>query len=82
LTKYEKLLAKWRNNPRNVRFSEIDAILRRYGYTPKQPRGGSSHFVYRKPGRYPITVVYRKPFVHSRAVKNVLRAIEESIDQE
>jgi predicted RNA binding protein YcfA (HicA-like mRNA interferase family) len=82
MSRDDKLLEKWRNNPRGVRFEELDRALRKYGFEPKQPRGGSSHTVYRRPGRFPIVVAHRKPFVNSRAVKEVLQAIEEIEEQE
>ena len=35
--------------------------LEKMGYTSKQPRGGSSHYTFRKPGCMPITVPKHYP---------------------
>jgi hypothetical protein len=82
MSKLDKRLDKWRNNPRAVRFEEIHSVLLKFGFTCKQPSGGSSHFVYRRAGRYPVTIAHKKPFIHSNAVKEVLQAIEEILTGE
>jgi hypothetical protein len=75
MSKKEKLLEKVRNNPRNVRFDNIDSILLEYGFVRRQSRKGTSHYVY-KLGEQKIVVVWRRPFVHVDAVKDVLNAIK------
>lgn len=52
----EKLLEHLRRNPGNVRFAELDRLLRWYGFECRQPRGGSSHYVYYRKGCPPLTV--------------------------
>lgn len=79
MTQREKLLERLRNNPKNVRFEEIDALLTSYGFVARQPGGGSSHYVYRRDGRI-ITIARHKPFIHSKAVKEVLDAISEILE--
>lgn len=64
-----KLIKKILNNPKNVRFEDLDKLLKAFGYDVKQPRKGSSHFVYRKKGAMPITVPYKRPFVKEAYVK-------------
>ncbi len=79
MSKSEKLLKKLRQNPTNVRFEVLDKVLQWYGFECRQPRGGSSHYIYtRKP--YRISVPYRKP-LRTRYVKDVLKMLEE-IDAE
>ena len=75
MSKLEKLLQRIKNNPKNVRFEELDKILVNAEYERTQPRRGSSHFIYRKLGREPITIPYRKPFVHEVYVQKVIREL-------
>ncbi len=56
--KLEKLLQKIKNNPKQVKFEELDKILTRTGFEKRQPRGGSSHYFYTK-GALRISVPYR-----------------------
>ena len=44
VTKKEKLLKKLKNNPRTVKFKEIDKILKDIGFERRQPAKGSSHY--------------------------------------
>ena len=76
MSKLEKLLQRIKNNPKTVRFEELDKILTNAGYECAQPRSGSSHYTYRKEFREPITIPYRKPYIHEAYVKLVLRALK------
>ncbi len=76
MTKREKRLAKIRNNPKNVRFNELDQLLRDYGFECRQPRGGSSHYFYIC-GHRRLTVPKKRPFIKQTYVKQALRQIEE-----
>ncbi|WP_295158626.1 type II toxin-antitoxin system HicA family toxin [Selenomonas sp. AE3005] len=78
MSKWEKLLQKIRNNPKTVTFDEIDKVLRSLGYTASQPRGGSSHYTYRKNGRMPLTVPRKAPYVKEAYVKTVMDLWDES----
>jgi hypothetical protein len=79
MTHKEKLLERLRNNRKNVRFEELDMLLTDYGFAVRQPRGGSSHFIYRR-GKRIITIACHEPFVHPKAVKEVLEAIDEILE--
>jgi hypothetical protein len=70
----EKLLEKLLNNPTNVRFEDLDRLLRLYGYESR-PHGGS-HCFYKRIGCRPISVPRSKP-VKEIYVKRVLALIEE-----
>lgn len=76
MSRFEKLLARIRNNPKTVSFDELDTILTRYGFTCRQPGGGSSHYVYTR-GDYRITVPYKRPHVKQFYVKQVLAILDE-----
>jgi len=60
MSKKEKALAKLRQNPKNVRFEEIETILSRLGFVKRQE--GTSHVLF-KLGQHIINVPKRKPFV-------------------
>jgi len=60
-TKLRKLIKKLIENSKNITFEELDKILKHFGYERKQPRRGSSHYTYRKPGCNSITIPKNKP---------------------
>jgi len=76
MTKREKRLARIRNNPKNVRFEELDRLLRDYGFERRQPSGGSSHYFYIC-AHYRLTVPRKRPFIKQIYVKQVIRQLEE-----
>ena len=41
---------------KNLRFDDLAKALTRIGYIQNQPKGGSSHYTFRKPGKMPITI--------------------------
>lgn len=75
MSKLEKLLQRIKNNPKTVRFEELDKILTNAGYERNQPRSGSSHYTYRKAYRDAITIPYHRPYVAEVYVSKVLRAL-------
>lgn len=46
----EKLYERAKNNPGSVSFAELDKLLKRWGFACRQPRGGSSHYIYTRAG--------------------------------
>ena len=77
MTKKEKLLARIRNNPKNVRFEELEGLILNHGYEKVGTKG--SHNVYAKDNMV-ITVVRphgSKKFCHPLDVKGVLEVLEE-----
>ena len=79
--KLEKLLEKIKNNPRHVRFEELDKILIRAGFIKRQTRKGSSHYVYKK-GNSILTIPYHEPHIKAHYVKEAISAIEGVIEDE
>ena len=71
MSQLEKLLIKIRNNPKAVRFDEIDKILKNAGFEVRQPRGGSSHYIYTK-GNFIISIPKHNPYVKSVYVERVI----------
>lgn len=80
MSKQDKLLQKIRRNPKDVSFKELDQLLRAFGYELVRTKG--SHNAYRRPGAPTITVARRQPHVHSEAVKDVLRAIDDLLAED
>lgn len=68
----DKLLNKIKNNPKNVRFRDLEKLLLNNGYTKRQPKGGSSHYVFSKTGKQSITIPFNQPFIKVVYVKIVL----------
>lgn len=76
MSQRDRLLEKIRNHPKGVSFDDLDSLLRLYGYELKRTSG--SHHIYVRQGRPPISVTRHGAQVHSAAVKEVLRMVEES----
>ena len=81
MSKLEKLLQKIKNNPKQVRFEELDRILINEGFNKRQPGGGSSHYIYSK-GRIRLTIPLRKPYILEAYVKLAIKALEGGIENE
>jgi predicted RNA binding protein YcfA (HicA-like mRNA interferase family) len=78
MTKREKLLERFRKNDKNVRFEEMDRLLISLGF---ERRSAGSHFIYRK-SKIQITIPQRKPFILPVYVRNVLRVIDELLEDD
>lgn len=61
MSKWEKLLARICTLSKDMRFDELRKVLESYGYTMNAPRGGSSHYTFRKAGCAPITIPKHEP---------------------
>ena len=46
MTKKIKLLKRLGNNPKDVKFNEVQKLLKDVGFNERQPKGGSSHYIY------------------------------------
>ncbi|HHX95006.1 MAG TPA: addiction module toxin, HicA family [Clostridia bacterium] len=81
MSQLEKLLEKVRNNPKGVRFDELDRLLNKYGFQKRQPRKGSSHFTYTK-GSIRVTVPFQQPHVGEAYVKLAIKALEGEVNND
>lgn len=61
MTKWDKLILRIRNLSKDLRFAELRKVLESYGYEMHAPRGGSSHYTFRKQGCRPITIPKHEP---------------------
>ena len=80
MSKWDKLLNKIKNLSKDIRFAELKKILEEYGYVMYSPRGGSSHYTFRKPGCRPITIPKHEPI--KKVYVEMVKAIVESEGQE
>lgn len=76
MTKWDKLLAKILTLSKDLRFDELRKVLESYGYEMHAPRGGSSHYTFRKPGCQPITIPKHEPI--KKVYVEMVRQIVES----
>lgn len=69
-----KVVRKVLDSSRDVDFATIKKLLELFGYECKQPRGGSSHFVFRKSKSNPITVPKKRPVnvVYVKMISRIL----------
>jgi len=81
LSRLKKLLEKIKNNPKQVRFEELDKILLHYGFAKRQPSCGSSHYTYKLKG-FRLTVPFKKPHIGEAYVALAIDALKGVIDDE
>lgn len=72
--KKEKLLAKMRQNPKNIRPEELEQLLLWLGFEKRAGKG--SHTVYKR-DEYRLTLPYKKPFLKPIYIKLALEIIDE-----
>lgn len=79
MSRFEKLLERICSLSKDMRFDELRKVLESYGYTMHAPRGGSSHYTFRKSGRPPITIPKHEPIkkVYVQMVKEIVESGEE-----
>ena len=61
MSKWDKLLRKICTLSKDLRFDELRKVLESYGYEMNAPKGGSSHYTFRKSGCQPITIPKHEP---------------------
>ena len=66
------------NLSKDMRFDELRKVLESCGYSMTAPKGGSSHYTFRKPGCMPITIPKHEPIkkVYVELVRNVIESEE------
>ncbi|MGN0587509.1 MAG: type II toxin-antitoxin system HicA family toxin [Oscillospiraceae bacterium] len=60
----------------DLRFDELRKVLESYGYEMYSPKGGSSHYTFRKHGCNPITIPKHEPIkkVYVEMVKDIVES--------
>ena len=76
MSRFDKLLKEILSLSKDLRFDELRKVLEYYGYVMDAPRGGSSHYTFRKNGCYPITIPKHEPIkkVYVQKVKEIVEA--------
>jgi len=80
MSSFDKLLDRFLSLDKNLRFDEVKKILEKYGYVMTNPRGGSSHFIFKKKGQSSITIPKHNPIkkVYVIMVKEVIERNDEN----
>ena len=76
MSKWDKLLTRICTLSKDLRFDELRKVLESYGYEMNAPKGGSSHYTFRKPGCQPITIPKHEPIkkVYVEMVKQIVES--------
>lgn len=84
LSKWDKLVEELLNKSPALRFEDLERALLRVGYVRSQPRGGSSHYTFRKAGCMPITIPRHTPLkkVYIELVAQAVQAYVEEAGNE
>lgn len=76
MSKWEKLITRISNLSKDLRFDELRKVLESCGYEMNAPRGGSSHYTFRKRGCMPITIPKHEPI--KKVYVEMVRQVVES----
>ena len=76
MSRWDKLLGRIYSLSKDLRFNELRKVLESYGYEMHSPRGGSSHYTFRKEGCKPITIPKHEPIkkVYVEMVKRIVES--------
>ncbi len=82
MSQIEKLLAQFKNNPKNVNFTDLVKVCNHYFGEPRQQ--GSSHCVYKTSwaGNPRVNIQEKNGIAKVYQVKQVLEAIEKIEEME
>ena len=61
MSRWDKLIMRICSLSKALRFDELRKVLESYGYVMNVPKGGSSHYTFRKSGCMPITIPKHEP---------------------
>lgn len=78
MSRREKLVEKMRRSPKNVRFGDVEALLRYEGFVLFNQRG--SHRTYHRADGRLLTIVRphgRRKTCHPEDVRKILEALEQ-----
>ena len=78
--RWEKLIADILRRDKGLRFDDLSKALLQMGYTIHQPRGGGSHYTFRKPGCMPITIPKHSP-MNMAYIELVAQAVERYMEE-
>ncbi len=77
MTKKDKELKRIKNNPKDVQFANLRKVLGDAGFKERQPKGGSSHYIYyHKSLDRIVTLTKGSKRLPEYQVKDALRALQ------
>ena len=76
MSQWNKLIDEILKLNKNLRFADLSKALTKMGYIKNQPKGGSSHYTFRKAGKLPITIPKSLP-INKAYIEMVRNAILE-----
>ena len=84
MSKWDKLIRKICSLSNDIILEDLQKVLEHYGYVMKQPKKGSSHYVFRKKGHCPITIPKHKPIkqVYVKKVRDIIENEERGESDE
>lgn len=82
LSQWDKLINEVLKLNKGLRFDDLAKALMMIGYTMNQPKGGSSHYIFRKDGKMPITIPKATPInkVYIEMVRDAIIEYESEED--
>ena len=80
MTRWDKLIERIASLSNDLRFDEVEKVLKGYGYSIDKQNGGS-HCVFRKPGAHPICIPRKNP-VKQTYVEQLKQMLEEGVKDE
>ncbi|MBQ3224093.1 MAG: toxin HicA [Oscillospiraceae bacterium] len=82
MSKWDKLIERILEKDRSLRFDELARALIKIGYAEHQPKGGSSHYTFRKNGCTPITIPKKKSPIDKVYITLVRDAVKQYLNEE
>jgi predicted RNA binding protein YcfA (HicA-like mRNA interferase family) len=82
LSQWNKLINELLKLNKNLRFEDLSKALTKTGYSSNQPKGGSSHYTFRKFGKMPITLPKQTPMnkIYIEMVRDAIIEFESEED--
>jgi len=82
VSQWDKLIEEILKINKNLRFEDLAKALINIGYEQNQPKGGSSHYTFRKSGKMPITLPKATPMnkVYIEMVRDAIIEYESEED--
>ncbi len=78
MSQWDKLLNRILLLSKDMRFEELRKVLESFGYRMYAPKGGSSHYTFRKEGCMPITIPKHEP-IKRIYVEMVRQVVEQEM---
>jgi len=80
VSQWNKLIDEIMRMNKNLRFEQLAKALSNIGYAESRPGGGSSHRIFRKEGKNPISLPKATPMKRAY-IELVREALNESVNE-